>query len=142
MQNSPPLLRILGILTIASTFICAGCSSLIAYCGKDVERLKDKQQVRDSFGTPDKVGTEKGQEFEEFHTWRKISEPRVAGINFILGTETLGLFELWMFPAGVIEGTWGALFGLTLRFEYAENGEVQQVLINGTPMNSRGADLP
>ena len=141
MQHRTQLLRIFGSLLASCNLLCAGCSALIAYSGEDMGKLANKQQVHESFGTPTNLGKEGGREFEEYHTRRKISEPTVAGVSFILGTGTLGLFELWMFPAAVCQNTWTTVFGQTLRFEYADNGDVQEVLINGTPMRLR-AQLP
>jgi hypothetical protein len=118
-----------------------GCSAAIAYSGQDVGKLANKDQVHESFGTPSKVGKADGHEFEEFHARRKISEPTVAGVDLILGVEALGLFALWLFPTAVLQNTWTTLVGQTVRFEYASTGEVQRVLINGTPMEQR-ATLP
>jgi hypothetical protein len=75
---------------------------LIAYSGQDVGRLANKDQVHKSFGTPDNVGNENGCEFEEFVTHRKISEPTVGDVNVYLCMETLGLLELWNFPAAIV----------------------------------------
>jgi hypothetical protein len=119
----------------------AGCSSLIAYCGQDVEKLATKDQVRKSFGAPDGLGDADGREFDEFRTRRKVSEPTVAGVNFILGAETLGLLELWNFPVAVVRNSWVTVFGQTLRFEYGSDGRVERVYINDTLMEHR-ASLP
>jgi hypothetical protein len=53
----------------------------------------------------------------------------------------LGLLELWQFPAAACQCTWATLFGQELRFEYKSNGDVERILIDGTPMELR-ADLP
>src|SRR5438046_128804 len=141
MQASHRLLRTLGALLVSCNLLSAGCSALIAYSGADMGKLANKKQVHESFGTPSNLGSADGHEFEEYYTRRKISEPTVAGVSFILGVESLGLLELWMFPAAICQHTWTTLVGQTLRFEYASDGEVQQVLINGTPMERR-ASLP
>src|ERR1043166_6532311 len=142
MRASPRLLPILGSLLLTCTLFSAGCSALIAYSGQDVQKLANKDQVHKSFGTPNNSGTDSAApDFEEFRTHRKSSEPTVAGVSLILAAETLGLLELWMFPAAVLENAWTTVFGQTVRFEYAANGDVQQVLINGTSMNRR-AQLP
>jgi hypothetical protein len=108
---------------------------LIAYGGQDVEKLANKDQVHESFGTPRTLG----DGFEEYRTRRKISEPQVAGVNLILGAETLGLFELLNFPQAILQTTWSTLVGQTLRFEYDGSGDIKGVLINGTPMKDRAA---
>jgi len=141
MRAGSPLLRILGTLLVSCNLFCAGCSALIAYSGEDVGKLANKNQVHESFGKPTNVGNADGYEFEEYHTRRKISEPTVAGVSFILGMESFGLFELWMFPASICQNTWTTVVGQDVRFEYASNGEVQGILINGTPMELR-ASLP
>jgi hypothetical protein len=120
---------------------CAGCSALIAYSGEDMDKLANKEQVQESFGTPAKSGNLDGQEFDEYHTRRKISEPTVAGVQLILGMQSCGLLELLMFPAAVCHCTWSTLVRQDLRFEYASNGDVERILINDTPMKSR-ARLP
>ena len=132
---------LLGILLLISNLLTAGCSSVIVYSGQDIEKLVNKDQVHDSFGMPTNLGNGEGCDFEEYRTHRKISEPTVASVNFILGTETLGLFELWNFPGAILQTTWTTLVGQTLRFEYGSNGAVSQVLINGTAMKDR-ASLP
>jgi len=141
MRVCSRLLRTFGNLLLLCNLLCAGCSALIAYSGEDVGKLEKKEQVHKSFGTPIKLGIADGQEFEEYRTHRKISEPEVAGVNFILGAESLGLLEIWMFPAAILQNTWNTLIGLTLRFEYGSNGDVVDILINGTPMEYR-ASLP
>jgi hypothetical protein len=141
MPNRAALLRILGSLFASCNLLCAGCSALIAYSGEDVGKLANKTQVHESFGTPTNLGNEGGREFEEYRTRRKISEPQVASVTFILDAETLGLFELWMFPATILNSTWSTVVGQTLRFEYAENGDVVEVRIDGTSMKAR-AQLP
>src|SRR5262245_1547822 len=113
MQNSAWLLRILGSLLVSCNLLWAGCSALIAYSGEDMGKLANKNKVHESFGTPSNLGNEGGSEFEEYRTRRKISEPTVAGVNFILGVESLGLFELWMFPASICQNTWTTLVGQT-----------------------------
>ncbi len=62
-------------------------------------------------------------------------------MNFLFAAETLGLFELVMFPTTVLQHTWATVVGQTLRFEYASNGAVQRVSINRKPMEHR-ASLP
>jgi hypothetical protein len=141
MYNSPGLARIFCGLLILSNVMCAGCSALVAYTGEDVGKLVNKDQVHASFGTPTNCGNEAGSEFEEYRTRRKISEPTVAMVCCILDAETLGLFELWQFPGSVCQNTYTTIAGQTLRFEYAENGDVQRILVDGTPMNMR-ARLP
>jgi hypothetical protein len=141
MQNGARLLRIVSSLLVSGNLLCAGCSALIAYSGEDIGKLGNKTQVHESFSTPSRIGDEGGVEFEEYCTRRKISEPQVATVDFILGAETLGLFELWMFPAAVCQNVRTTLVGQTLRFEYAQNGDVKRLLIDGTPMELR-AQLP
>ncbi len=126
---------------MSCNLLSAGCSAAIAYSGQDVGKLANKDEVHQSFGTPDKAGTTDGPEFEEFRTRRKISEPKVAGVDLVLGVESLGLLELWLFPTAVLQNTWTTLVGQTMRFEYGRTGDVQRVLIDGTPMEQR-ATLP
>jgi hypothetical protein len=114
---------------------------LIAYSGENVGKLANQAQVHESFGTPAKSGDDDGTQFEEYHTRRKISEPHVAGVELILSVETLGLFELSMFPCRFGHFFWTTLVGQDLRFEYGSNGNVERILIHGTPMESR-ASLP
>jgi len=106
-----------------------------------MSKLANKNQVHESFGTPTTSGSTDGQLFEEYHTRRKISEPTVAGVCLIVGVESFGLFELWTFPSMICRTTSTTLFGQDLRFEYASNGDVRNILINGTPMSLR-ASLP
>ena len=141
MPNRAGLLRILGSLLASCNLLCAGCSALIAHIGEDVSTLANKAQVHESFGTPTKLGNEGGREFEEYYTRRKISEPQLGSVTLVLDVMTLGLFELWMFPNTICQTTWSTLVGQTLRFEYAENGDVLEVLIDGTPWRAR-AQLP
>lgn len=137
MKNRAQFLRILGSLLASCNLVCAGCSALIAYSGQDVGKLANKTQVHASFGTPTNLGNEEGREFEEYRTRRKISEPQVANLIAIADIMTLGLLELWHFPAGICQNTWTTIFGQTLRFEYDDNGNVKEVFINGTPMRLR-----
>jgi hypothetical protein len=132
---------ILSTLLLGCNVLCTGCSALISYSGEDVGKLANKEQVRKAFGTPSKSGSSDGLQFDEYHTRRKISEPTVAGVQLILGAESLGLFELWNFPTTICSCTWTTLVGQNLRFEYAINGEVVGILINETPMELR-AQLP
>jgi hypothetical protein len=141
MRAGPWLLRILGTLLLCCNAFCAGCSALIAYSGENVGKLANREQVRESLGTPCKSRDDNGHRFDEYHTRRKIAEPNVAGVNFILGVESLGVLELWMFPSTLCQWTWTTLAGQDLRFEYGTNGEVERVLIDGMPMESR-ASLP
>ena len=142
MQSVARRSLFLGSALVTCSLFSAGCSSLIAYSGRDVEKLKNSDQVRETFGTPTNLGKDdNGREFEEYRTRRKISEPAVASVNFILGTETLGLFELWNFPAAIVQNTWVTFFGQTVRFEYGSDGTVENVCINGTLMEHR-ATLP
>jgi hypothetical protein len=142
LEDAPmPLgLRLLTVLSILPLF-CGGCSALIAYTGEDVAKLANKGQVHESFGAPTNSGAGDGCEFEEYHTRRKISEPTVCAVCLILGLESGGIFELWNFPAAICRSTWSTLVGQDLRFVYTGNGEVKQILINGTPMDCR-ASLP
>lgn len=141
MQLSVRRSHVFGSLLASCALLSAGCSALIAYSGQDVKKPTTKDQVREAFGTPDTLGDDDDRAFEEYRTRRKISEPTVAGVNFILGVESLGALELWNFSVAVVRNTWGTLFGQTLRFEYGSNGEVQRVYINGTLMEHR-ASLP
>jgi hypothetical protein len=134
-------LRVFGSILLCGNLLTSGCSALIAESGQNVAALTNKSQVHQSFGTPDNSGSAAGGDFEEFRTRRKISEPTVASVNFMLGMETLGLVELWNFPAITLQNAWNTLVGQTLRFEYGSHGEVQDVLINGTSMKS-SAQLP
>ena len=110
---------------------------MIAYSGQDVEKLANIEQVHASFGAP----TTSGDFFEEYWTHRKISEPQVAGVDLLLGTGTLGLFEVWNFPQAILQTASSTLFGQTLRFVYDRKGDIIEVQINGTPMKNR-AVLP
>jgi hypothetical protein len=101
-------------------------------------KLANKEQVHESFGTPTKSANSDGRDFEEYHTRRKISEPRLATVSVVLGVGSFGLMELLDFPAAVCQCAWTILVGQDLRFEYASNGNVERILINGTPMESRG----
>ena len=130
-------LRSACTVLVCSSLCCAGCSSLIAYSGEDMDKLANKEQVHASFGTPCKTGTEHGRAFEEYHTRRKISEPRVAFAALAVGVWTFGLLELWDFPYALCRYTGTTLFGQDLRFEYGSNGDVKDILINGTPMRER-----
>ena len=141
MREASRLLRSSCTLLLWCNMLCAGCSALIAYSGEDVGKLANKEQVHESFGTPSKSGNSDGHEFEEYHTRRKISEPTVAGVALVVGVGSFGLMELWDFPAIICRCTWTALVGQDLRFEYASNGDVKEILINGTPMKLR-ARLP
>ena len=90
---------------------------------------------------PTKYGNEQGRDFEEYHTRKKISEDQVAGGSIIADASTFGLLELVLFPYAVCHTTWTTLAGQTLLFEYAENGDVVEVRIDGTSMKAR-AQLP
>lgn len=133
--------RIFAGLLLACVPASAGCSSLIAYSGRDVKGLENKDQVRASFGRPLLAGSDNGCEFEEYRTRRKVSEPELAAAFFILGAETLGIWELGAFPLMVLRASGAAVFGQTVRFEYGSDGKVKDILINGTSMESR-AGLP
>jgi hypothetical protein len=141
MQPGSRILPVFCTLLLCCNVFCAGCSALIAYSGEDMDKLGTKEQVHASFGTPCKSGEDHGLQFEEYYTHRKISEPHVAGVDFIMGVESVGLLELWMFPVTVCGYTWTTLVGQDLRVEYASNGEVRRILINGMSMESR-AHLP
>jgi hypothetical protein len=142
MPNRAGLLRILGSLLASCSLLCAGCTALIAYIGQDVGKLANKTQVHESFGTPTNLGNEGGYAFEEYRTRRRISEPEVADLFFKYDAMTLGLFELVVFPAAICQTTWSTLVGRTLRFEYAENGDVLEVLIDGGSMKARAQPHP
>jgi hypothetical protein len=141
MRPGSRLLRLFCILLSCGNVFFAGCSAFLTYSGEAVGKLANKERVHESFGTPSKTGTSDGHEFEEYHTRRKISEPTVAGVQLALGMQSCGLLELWMFPATICHCSWTTIVGQGLRFEYASNGDVERILINGTPMESR-ARLP
>jgi hypothetical protein len=139
MEARSPLFPTFFTLLLCCSVLCTGCSSLIAYSGKNVGGLENRGQVRESFGTPSKSGTDDyGYEFDEYHTHRKTSEPNAAGARLILGVQTLGLLELWMFPVSIYESTWTTLFGDDLRFLYKSDGNVEIIQINGMSMEARG----
>jgi hypothetical protein len=136
-----PRSRLFGIfcqLLFCCCVSCTGCSSLIAYSGKDVGNLKTREQVHESLGTPSKSGTDGSYPFDEYHTHRKTSEPKAAGATLILGAYTLGLMEMWAFPLRVYESAWTIVFGDDLRFLYKSDGSVEIIQINGQSMDSRG----
>src|SRR5262249_12303320 len=96
--------------------------------------------VHESLGTPSKSGTDDigNTPFDEYHTHRKTSEPNAAGATLILGVQTLGLMEMWLFPAFVYESARTIVFGYDLRFLYKSDGSVDIIKINGQSMDSRG----
>jgi hypothetical protein len=106
-----------------------------------VKKFTSRDEVRESLGKPDRSAEADGGGYDEYRTHMKISEPTVAGVNFIMAAETFCLLEVWMFPYQICQTMWTTVFGQDLRFEYGNDGEVIGVRINGTPMHDR-ASLP
>jgi hypothetical protein len=142
MRANSGFLPILGTLLIFScSFWSSGCSAGIAFCGEDVKKLTTKDEVRESLGKPDQCVEADGGGSDEYHTHMKISEPTVAGVSFIMGVETFGLFELVGFPYVMCETVWRTLVGQDLQFVYGSDGQVVEIRLNGTRMEDR-ASLP
>jgi hypothetical protein len=135
MRAGSWLLRIFCILVPCCAVFSTGCSAVIAYSGENVDKLANREHVQKLFGAPDKSA----DDFDQYHTWRKIAEPQVAGVDLILGMESLGLLELWNFPSTVLQCAWTTLVGQDLLFQYRSNGDIDTILINETPMKSRAA---
>jgi hypothetical protein len=110
MRAGSWFLRIFCKLPACCLVLCTGCSALIAYSGANVEKLANRDEVHKAFAAPDRSA----DGYDEYHTWRKVSEPQVAGVDLLLGMETLGVLELWNFPSTTLECAFTALVGQDL----------------------------
>jgi YD repeat-containing protein len=109
-----------------------GCAAITDLSGTHVEKFKTKTEVQQEFGSPVSTGAENGQPYEEYHTRRKIAE-RWSGEGYVmLDTATLGLAELYMFPAALVRLTRNSITGRTVRFTYDEQGNVTDTRSDGS----------
>jgi len=117
------------LLSLALT--SSGCSALIARTGQDIRQLKTRDEVRTSFGAPVASDDAFVGAFDEFRTRRKIAAPKTAVLVAHMGVATLGLFELFAFPSIAGETLRAAIVGQQIRFEYAADGAVRDMRIDG-----------
>lgn len=126
MRNALPLL-------LAPTLLATGCSMLIAEAGTRYSEFDTREKAHKLFGEPINSGTSEGQQFEEFFTRRKFDTGGgLEGLaRFIC---TLGLNELYLFPAELFRVTRSTVLGQTIRVTYDHWDTVTMYDINlGTP---------
>lgn len=117
-------MRYAGLVLVAALLPLTGCAAIINASGTDLEKLKTREEVHEKFGPPTTTGVENEHTYEEFHTRRKISG-RMYGEGYIMAdVATLGLAELYMFPAELVKLTRDTIAGSTIRIRYDAEGNV------------------
>ncbi len=111
---------------LASCLIWVGCAPMINYSGKNIAKLKTRDQVHKALGTPSNIGrrAEEDGQFEEFQTRAKIADPKAGDYNLLLDSASLGLYELYSFPRTLGELAFSTCVGQTVRVEYDDDGKV------------------
>jgi hypothetical protein len=130
-MRATPLRRRASVAGVLLAFISTGCSALIARTGQDIRRLKTRDEVCNSFGAPVARGDVEEGTFDEFRTRRKIAAPETAVLTALMGVATVGLSELFAFPQVAGGAVRAALVGQQVRFEYAADGTVREVWVDG-----------
>jgi len=120
------------LLCIACPLLISGCSVLIANCGKDLNVLDDRDQVRQEFGEPVATGIEDGKQFEDFRSHWKVADPYWGGPGYAMGMIlTAGLYELGGFPYQVYCASRATIVGQDIRFYYDRAGNVSECRVDG-----------
>jgi|GEM_PF-7063219 len=111
---------------LTGCLLWAGCAPMIHYSGKNIAKLKTRDQVHKALGTPSNIGrrAEEDGQFEEFQTRAKIADPKAGDYNLLLDSASLGLYEIYSFPRTLGELAFSTCVGQTVRIDYDDDGKV------------------
>ena len=124
-------MRVAVLLVLAGLSSSAGCSYLVATSGKNPGTLANREEVRQTFGTPAATGLEDGRYYEDFYTRRKIADWH-GMTGYSMGyAMTLGFIEFYCLPRQLFITSKRSVLGQDLRFVYDETGKVVQVRLDG-----------
>jgi YD repeat-containing protein len=119
--------------------LVSGCAALIAQSGQDLSQIASKEEMRAALGQPVAKGVVDGCPYEDFRT-RKVIANRLFGDGdgyVIWWVTTLGTIDLIGVPSELCGLAGRTLFGQTIRVTYDKNGNVQDVIRNGSPVTDR-----
>lgn len=119
------------LLLAAVAVTSAGCSAMVAGRGKRLDTLIAREDVRQDFGSPVTSGVVDGQPYDEFRSYRKISEGWKGEYLVIGNVATLGLGEFVWLPRELFVAARGKIVGRTIRVIYGSDGSVARVLLDG-----------
>jgi hypothetical protein len=129
-------MRLVCWLLLVSALFSSGCAMMIATTGKDLTKLKTKNDLHAWLGEPEKAGVENGQEFEEFRTRWKIADrtTRYVGPGYAMGLViTCGTCDLVLVPYELYLIGQRTVLGQTIRVTYNQKGEVTGESLDGQP---------
>ena len=129
------------MLIVAATFSLPGCTIVLKNAGKDLSKLKTRDDVRRDFGPPLEALQFDDRAVETYQTRRKISEtwryPMLA-MGYVM---TFGLGDLVWFPCEVVRFAKHTAVGQRLQFSYDATGRIVDITLDGERASMLGADL-
>jgi hypothetical protein len=123
-------MQALRLLFCACALLPCACSAFLAEAGKDLGpsgSITTREEVRKQLGTP----VQSGEEFDEYITRRKISEPYRANSERMDAYCSFGFYEYFEFPKEFYLFLVRTFAGQTLRFTYGPDGKIVFVTVDG-----------
>jgi hypothetical protein len=119
------------LLALPALFFSTGCAAMVNSSGTKLRDLKTKTDVHKVFGQPKASGEIAGEQYEDFHTHRKIAPPFGNEGLVMIWVLTLGFSDVIFLPPQLIDASCEMIRGQNLRFCYAKDGTVMSIYIDG-----------
>jgi hypothetical protein len=123
------------LLLIATASLAGGCSSLVAVSGTDLDKLATREEVRKEFGEPNATGHEDGRAYDDFLTYRKLTDRFNADAYARWFVLTCGYSEFITFPVELVRVGYLAAMGQIIRVYYDDEGVVTTRFLDGRELS-------
>jgi len=132
------------LVIIGASLLSAGCSLMIANCGKDLSKVTTREQAREELGGLMESGVKDGEEYDVFHYHGKVPMswgPRTGmGMGWAM---TYGMAEFVWLPRELFKAGREVVLGQEIQVRYDQNGKVTGIRVEGEPwFATLGVDDP
>ena len=118
-------MRMALVVLVGASLLSAGCSLIIANCGKDLDKVASRDQAREELGRLVESGEKDGEEYDVFHYHGKVQTTWIERASMGMGLGyTSGLAEFVYLPRELFNLGRGVVFGQEVRVWYDQNGRV------------------